>query len=495
MNKNQNTNKKTVSRSKKKKSFSYVPIVLLIALLIFLGTVIYVMAKTGTFGKPDETDAPTAEITLPETDPPDTLPPESDTLPSETSPQTEPETEPVTEPETVPETEPETEPPVTYREITVSTAGDLMFHMPQVNTAYRADTGTYDFTDVFQYIGKEMSAADLAILNFETTLGDPAYPYQSYPTFISPDSVLDAVKGAGFDLMLFANNHTYDNGLYGVQRTVSKFKESGLSWIGAREKPEDPTYGIVDVGGVKLGMINFAHDLGWDAVNRTINGIPISANDLQYIDLFNRYLHDAFYAEAESRISELKENGADLILFFIHWGDEYYTAPNDEQKEIAQKLCDLGADAIIGSHPHVVQPVEVLTSKTDPDRKTICFYSLGNYVSNQCRETLSSDYCHGNNKNTEMGLTVTLTIRKYSTGECMISGVDTMTTWVHRYLCDDGFYDYRILPAEKAAKNPSAYGLDNDYYPVEAVATVNGVIGNAVEVFNSSLLLPDGIAA
>lgn len=77
----------------------------------------------------------------------------------------------------------------------------------------------------------------------------------------------------------------------------------------------------------------------------------------------------------------------------------------------------------------------------------------------------------------------------------MISGVDTMTTWVHRYLCDDGFYDYRILPAEKAAKNPSAYGLNNDYYPVEAVATVNGVIGNAVEVFNSSLLLPDGIAA
>ena len=491
---NQNQSGKKIERKKKKSSFCYIPVVLLIALFIFIVTTVFVMMRSRQPGPAEETDSTTEKQTDAETAP-DTEPPASETAPPETDARTEPATEPETEPQTEPETEPETAPPVTYGEITVSTAGDLMFHMPQVNTAYLADSGTYDFTDVFQFVAPEMMAADLAILNFETTLGDPAYPYQSYPTFISPDSVLDAVKGAGFDLMLFANNHTYDNGLAGVQRTVSKFKEYGLSWLGAREKQEDPTYGIVEVGGVKLGMINFAHDLGWDPVNRTINGIPISANDLGYIDLFNRYLHEAFYAEAERRIGELKENGADLILFFIHWGDEYYTSPNDEQKEIAQKLCDLGADAIIGSHPHVVQPVEILNSTVDPERKTICFYSLGNYVSNQCRETLSAEYCHGNNKNTEMGLTVTLTIRKYSTGECMISGVNTMTTWVHRYLCPDGFFDYRILPAEKAAKDPSAYGLDSDYYPAEAVATVNGVTGNAVEVFNASLLLPDGTAA
>ena len=484
MNNHQPTKK--YQRKAKKKTLTYVPVVLVIALLIFILSLIYLMLKTRQPSPPVDTENTTQEETVPTTDP-ETDPPVSETV--------TPDTIPVTEPDTIPETEPETDPPVTYKEITVKTAGDLMFHLPQVQTAFDGMTGTYDFNDVFTYVKDEMSSADLAILNFETTLAGEAFPYQGFPAFNSPDSGLDAIRNAGFDLLLFANNHTYDTGINGVRRTVSKFKENGLSFLGAREKPEDPTYGIYDVGGIRLGMINFSDDLGWDANHRTINGIPISAEDLSYIDLFNRFLLDPFYAEAEGRVTELKENGADLILFFIHWGDEYYTEQNDLQKSIAQKLCDIGADVIIGSHPHVVQPVETLTSTVDPERKTICFYSLGNYVSNQCRDTLSADYCHGNNKNTEMGLTVTLTIRKYSTGECMISGVDTMTTWVHRYLCSDGFFDYRILPAEKAAKNPSAYGLDNDFYPAEAVATVNGVIGNAVEAFNSSLLLPDGIAA
>lgn len=387
-----------------------------------------------------------------------------------------------------------TEAPLTYREVTLLSAGDIMFHLPQVESAYRSATDSYDFTDTFQYVAPIIKAADYAVVNFETTLSGTSVPYSGFPAFNSPDSSLDAVKGAGFNMLLFANNHAYDHRLSGLQRTVSMFEQYGLDYIGARRTTEDNSYRIADISGIKIGFLNYADDLGTDTVNRTINGISISANDLQYIDLYNNGLLDQFYESVEARISDLREQGAELIVFYIHWGAEYYIQPSSNQKKVAQKLCDLGVDAIIGSHPHVIQPVETLVSGNDPSHRTICFYSLGNYVSNQCRETLSADYCHGNNVNTENGLMVQLRIRKYSDGSCMISGVDTIPTWVHRYMESDGYWDYRIIPLETALQDPDQYGLNRAStdvtYAKEAMKMTNDLISSAVEAFNRSLDLP-----
>ncbi len=393
----------------------------------------------------------------------------------------------------------ETNGPLTYREVTILSAGDIMFHLPQVNSAYRPASGTYDFTDTFQYVAPFVRAADYAVVNFETTLSGTSVPYSGFPAFNSPDSSLDAVKGAGFNMVLFANNHAYDHRLSGLQRTVSMFEQYGLDYIGARQTTEGRSYRIADVNGVKVGFLNYADDLGSDTVNRTINGIPISANDLQYIDLYNNGLLDQFYESAEARISEMREQGAELIVFYIHWGVEYYTQPSANQKAVAQKLCDLGVDAIIGSHPHVVQPAEPLVSGRDPSHRTICFYSLGNYVSNQCRQTLSAEYCHGNNVNTENGLMVQLRIRKYSDGSCMIAGVETIPTWVHRYMESDGYWDYRIIPLAAALEQPDEYGLNRSStdvpYAKEAMKMTDELISSAVEAFNRSLDLPAAVKA
>ncbi len=97
------------------------------------------------------------------------------------------------------------------------------------------------------------------------------------------------------------------------------------------------------------------------------------------MDLYNDGLLDAFYAEAEKRITALRTEGAEMIVFYIHWGEEYQLTPNSRQTAVAQKLCDLGVDVIIGSHPHVIQPMELLTSSADPEHQTICFLFYGKF--------------------------------------------------------------------------------------------------------------------
>jgi len=196
----------------------------------------------------------------------------------------------------------------------------------------------------------------------------------------------------------------------------------------------------------------------------------------------------------ESRIAELRSAGADIIVYYIHWGDEYHLTHNAKQAEIAQKLCDLGVDVIIGGHPHVIQDAEMLTSQTDENHQTLCFYSLGNLVSNQNRLTMGDTM----NKNyTENGLMVELTVRKYATGETVVTNVKTIPLWVHRY------YDsasakmrYEILPVEAALADPESFGLYNSYFGVDHASAVsgmtNGILGNICEAFASSVKLPTG---
>ena len=382
--------------------------------------------------------------------------------------------------------------PVTYTEATILSAGDIIAHMAQIKYAGAAGNGSYDFSNTFKYIKNIVSSADLAVVNFETTLGGPELEYSGFPSFNAPDSLLDAIRGAGFDMMLFANNHCYDTNIAGYLRTQEQFDSHGLDYIGAKKDPSDKAYKVVDVNGIKVGMFNYADDLsGGNTERRTINGKAIKNGDLPYLNLYNLSLLDELYSEVDSIIADMKQEGADIIIAYMHWGSEYHIEHNKNQTKVAQALCDRGVDVIIGGHPHVIEEAEVLTSSSDSSHRTLCFYSLGNFVSNQNRRSLGDT----ENKNyTEAGLIVNLTIRKYSTGEVMIARAEEIPTFVHRYSAPNGFYAHEIVPLADALASPSDYGLKasghgesdaREMYDLEVA-----LLGDTVEVFNNSIVLP-----
>ena len=385
-------------------------------------------------------------------------------------------------------TETPTVDPDSYTDITLLCGGDVMYHSPQIESAYDSVSGAYDFSPSYRYVKSIVSAADYAVVNFETTLAGPDYEYTGWPAFNSPDSGLTALTSAGFDMMLFANNHCYDTGHAGVVRTQEVFRSAGVDYIGARPNTSERTYRTVNVNGTVIGMLNSTNDIAYgNTVPRTINGITIADEDLPLLDIFNDSLMEDFYSQTKNRIAELKNEGAGLIIYFIHWGDEYSLQHNAAQAAIAQRLCDLGVDVIIGGHPHVIQDAEILNSTTDPSHSTLCFYSLGNLISNQNRLTLGDT---ANKEYTENGLFVRLTVRRYGDGRCELNAVETIPLWVHRYYsAASGKTNYDVIPLEAAIADPSSYGLYESSFGVsnagEAYRMTNTTLGGICEAFAS----------
>ena len=382
--------------------------------------------------------------------------------------------------------------PLTYTEITLLSSGDVMYHNPQLYEAYNDATGEYDFSPTYQYVKNLVSSADYAVVNFEGTTAGDAFEYSGYPAFNVPDSGMSVLKDAGFDMLLYANNHCYDTGHVGLIRTQENFRNFGFDYAGARLDTAGKTYGTVDVKGVRLGILNSSDDLSYGAAPGTVNGITIAAGDSELMDLFNLSDLESFYARVSSAVADLKSQGADLIVYYIHWGEEYQLTHNEAQGEIAQKLCDLGVDVIIGGHPHVVQDAEMLTSTVDPERKTICFYSLGNYVSNQNRLTMDSGW---ESEYTENGLTVILTVRKYVGGQTMVSNVEIVPTWVHRYTDSTTWKNYHVIvPLPAAVNSPGEYGLyASDFglaHAQESYRQTTEQMSGVVEAFAQTVILP-----
>ncbi len=382
--------------------------------------------------------------------------------------------------------------PVTYTEATIVSAGDIIMHMAQIYYAQAVNSETPDFTNTFKYVKDIVEGADYAVANFETTCSGAELGYSGFPSFNAPDSTLSAIKDTGFDLMLFANNHCYDKNLAGLLRTQKMFGEYGLDYIGAKTEPDQKAYTVVELNGIKIGMFNYADDLsGGKTDTRYINGKVIKDNDIDYMNLYNLSLLDELYSEVETIMSEMKADGVDIVIAYMHWGNEYNITHNRYQEAIAQELTNLGVDVIIGGHPHVIQDAETLTSENDPDHKTLCFYSLGNFVSNQNRRTLGDTQ---NSTYTEGGLIVEVTVRKYSTGESMVSAVKQIPTFVHRYKTSNGQYAHEIVPLEAAVADPAAYGLTSSSFGEADAKEVYGleleVLGDSVAAYNNSIVLP-----
>ncbi len=343
-----------------------------------------------------------------------------------------------------PPTETKPEPVHVISTATIASTGDLLMHMPVVNTTLQAD-GSYDFTSVFRYLAPYASAADYAVANLETTLcgTDNGYKYSGYPCFNCPDEIVDGAMDAGFDMFTTVNNHCYDTSTVGLKRTLTVLKEKNMDALGTMSTAEDPKYVIQDINGIQIGMIAYTYSTMGDNGRPMINGIPTKADALGLINTFDVDRLGAFYEEIGGHIQSMEEAGAEAVVVFMHWGYEYQLVPSDHQTKMAQKLCDLGVDVIIGGHPHVVQPMDLLTSTADPNHKTVCLYSMGNAVSNQRLGNISAI----GTAHTEDGVLFSVTFSKYSDGTVALEGTELIPCWVNMRTVD-GKRQYNILPLD-----------------------------------------------
>lgn len=347
------------------------------------------------------------------------------------------------------------EKPIEETFATVLSTGDIMVHSTQLDGALVKESGDYDFSAFFKEAAPYFKNADLSIANLEITFGGTqSGKFSGYPAFNTPDSLADVIKDSGLNLLLTSNNHSYDTGLYGLKRTAQVLKERGIDFIGTRETETDPIYTVKEVNNIKIGMANFTYETDGQTEGRKyLNGSIISAEANNLISSFNYKKIDEFYATAQTTVNDMKQNGAEFIVFYMHWGDEYKLTPNTWQKSIAQRLSNMGVDIIIGSHPHVVQPVELIYSE-DGQNTTVCLYSSGNAISNQRQELMDS--CPSGH--TEDGTIFSYTLRKYG-DEVTLTDVDIIPTWVNKYRGGSG-YQYTIYPLESADSGSSKYSLD-----------------------------------
>lgn len=369
--------------------------------------------------------------------PPQTRPAGTGTiLPQQTQP-------PATQAPTTEATQPQPEHVVSTA--TISVQGDLLMHKPIfADNSIVAQRGM-DFSPIFQYTRDLIQGYDFAIANLETTFGGDSFPYQGNPSFNCPDQFLNSIVSAGYDMLLTANNHSYDTQMTGITRTLEKVRGAGLKTLGSRMNEEEKRYDIVEVNGIRIGMICYTYSSGLSEDGRPrLNGnSPMEKPAL--INWFYNRNPEKMYGEVKQILEDMRQEGVDVTMMFLHWGEEYQLTQNYLQNAQSQALCDLGIDVLVGGHPHVVQPVALLTSATDPDHKTICFYSMGNAVSNQRSGNIPA--C--STPHTEDGILVEVTFEKYSDGTVYVQSADVLPTWVtlHR---QNGGNEYNIIPLDKS---------------------------------------------
>ena len=385
--------------------------------------------------------------------------PESPTEPTIFTTTTAPSTQPTT---SVPPTTTEA-PVIKEASATFSAVGDMLMHMPVVNTGRNGSAGEYNFDSIFRYFSDYVQSADFAAGNLETTLAglDNGYPYSGYPQFNCPDEIIDGMKTAGFDMVLTANNHSYDTRTIGLRRTVQTILDRNLQVLGTKPTPETPNFVIVERNGIEIAMSCYTYEDIGSPNEKGPNGHLMTAEDAPLINSFDYANLPLFYAEIETNLAQMEEAGADAYILFLHWGYEYHTVQNSTQSAMAQALCDLGVDVIIGGHPHVVQPVELLTSTKDETQKTVCLYSMGNAVSNQRLGNLSNV----STAHTEDGVMFSVTFSRYSDGTVILERAEILPTWVKLGTNQhSGRWEYNILPLDKEIEDwKTQFGLSDTH--------------------------------
>ena len=353
-------------------------------------------------------------------------------------------------------------------ELSIVCVGDVMVHKSQIASQYDHSTGTYNYDNNFQYVKKYIEAADLALCNVETTFagGTPT----GYPSFNAPDALAYSLADAGFDVGLTSNNHLYDKGLSGIKRTLRILRKAGLATAGTR-LPWERNYALMDVKGVKVAIISYTYETPSNGGRSTINGVILSDEAKAVINSFNYEVLDEDLKKVAATIEDAREDGADIVVCYYHWGEEYQRSPNLWQEYIAKETVAMGADIIFASHPHVLQAVEILKDE-ETGREVPVFYSMGNFLSNQRAETL-------NNRYTEQGMIARVNVQYDSaTEKVTLLGTDAMRTWLDKYR-SGGKDVYAIVPLDNDLEENEALKASGHLHrAMQAADDVEAVLGS-----------------
>lgn len=243
-----------------------------------------------------------------------------------------------------------------------------MCHNSQYKDAYR--NGVYDFSYVFEDIKQYIENSDIAIGNLETTFAGKEKGYSSYPNFNTPENLAQDLKELGIDIVCTANNHSLDTGYKGLESTINFLDEIGMEHLGTYKSEEAQNQTLIkEVNGMKIAFLAYTYGT---------NGIAIPKGKEYCINLINKEL-------ISKHLENVKKQNPDVICVNMHWGEEYQVTPNNEQKELADFLFENGVDIILGSHPHVLQPMEnkTIILPDGNEKNGFVIYSLGNFMSGQ----------------------------------------------------------------------------------------------------------------
>jgi poly-gamma-glutamate synthesis protein (capsule biosynthesis protein) len=247
--------------------------------------------------------------------------------------------------------------------LTLIAAGDNLYHDPMIRPPPPGKS--YDFTANYSEIMPYIQGADLAFINQETVLGGAEFGFSGYPRFNSPRELGAAVAAAGFDVINHANNHVMDKGEMAVFATMDYWDTvPGIRYLGIHRSEEErrrPV--IVERNNIRTGFLSYTYGT---------NGLPLPRGKPWLASLAD----EKTMAEEMNALRPL----CDFLVVSMHWGNEYEHEPNGTQKKAARFLAEHGADLILGHHPHVIQPVEIIERSGG---QTLCFYSLGNFLSAQ----------------------------------------------------------------------------------------------------------------
>ena len=315
------------------------------------------------------------------------------------------------------------------QEISFLFMGDIMGHGPQIKSAWQENKKQYEYSEVFSPLEDIISSVDFAIGNLEVTLAGS--PFKGYPQFSSPDELAVACKNSGMDVLVTANNHSCDRKNKGVIRTLDVLDSLKILHTGTFKdvkNREKNNLLVLSKEGIKVGLLNYTYGT---------NGLPFS--DPVYVNLVDSVL-------MKKDLINAKNKDLDKLIVFVHWGYEYKDFPNSYQKKYNRFFQDLGVDVVIGSHPHVIQPM-VYSKENNHEFLTV--FSLGNFVSNQRAERKDG------------GAMFRLSFQK-TDNNILISRKEYIPVWVHKFI-EKEKYHFQILPCARPIYNEKYFSNKEDF--------------------------------
>ncbi len=352
---------------------------------------------------------------------------------------------------------PETEHQVPDTSVTISMVGDILLH-EKVSESGKMEDGSYNYDHLFANVKENIESADIALVNQEVILGGRDMGITGYPSFNGAFEVGDSLASAGFDIILHATNHTIDRGSKAVRNCIDFWKTNypEITYLGinATAEAQGDIY-VREENGIKIAFLNYTYGT---------NGIPLPSDMPYAVNLLK--------AETLRRDIARAEEIADFTVVLPHWGTEYVLEPDSNQDYWTDLMFDCGVDLVIGTHPHVIQPVELIE---DENHSMLVYYSIGNFINSTAQKGTGI-------ANRMVGGIANVTLDKDESGEAYIKdyGVTPIVTHVltgsgkiTTYLLSD--YTEELAKENEIISQDSSFSLQ---YCIDLVKKVFGDIAN-----------------